>query len=370
VLDHHTLDPGVPIRTLVRRLRASVMVGGLTTMASSFGLRAHSFPGFRGEIGSSPRWGSARRCSVTLSSSGVLSGEPPDRSAPPTRGARLGCVRRRGALARAAPGRTLGRDARLHRALRGVRSALAIRRRLTHLMSLDPGLRSERMRVRARVAREDFRPRIFALGAEPIEAVARTTAVAVRLPPRTRPGRSANSARCTRALGRASSSSATCARSRRSPIWRPRGDGVRGRGLPPGGARAVPALRWPSPRRLRSTPPRCAPRRSPTSSAAAARSRRPRGCVTYLRGGASSSRSRARSPASTNVHVFDQKTFMTRLPRVRITTINQIGVGSGLVVLVLALYYRRLRPALAAFLPSLLVGGAVVAGVSRRSARR
>jgi predicted exporter len=45
----------------------------------------------------------------------------------------------------------------------------------------------------------------------------------------------------------------------------------------------------------------------------------------------------------------------------RITTIRQLGVGSGLVVLVLALYYRRLRPALAAFLPSLLVGGVTAA---------
>src|SRR5207244_10222097 len=45
----------------------------------------------------------------------------------------------------------------------------------------------------------------------------------------------------------------------------------------------------------------------------------------------------------------------------RITTIQQLGVGSGLVVLTLALYYRRLRPALAAFLPSLLVGGVTAA---------
>ena len=50
VLDHHTLDPGAEIRALVRRLRASVLVGGLTTMASFVGLALTSFPGFR-EIG-------------------------------------------------------------------------------------------------------------------------------------------------------------------------------------------------------------------------------------------------------------------------------------------------------------------------------
>ena len=54
-------------------------------------------------------------------------------------------------------------------------------------------------------------------------------------------------------------------------------------------------------------------------------------------------------------------TFVAIYRQFRITTIQQVGVGSGLVLLVLVLYYRRLRPALAAFVPSLLVGGAVVA---------
>jgi predicted exporter len=84
--------------------------------------------------------------------------------------------------------------------------------------------------------------------------------------------------------------------------------------------------------------------------------------VTYLRGGSEPGELEAALAGLDHVHVFDSKTFMNAIYReFRITTIQQVGVGSGLVLLVLALYYRRLRPALAAFLPSLLVGGAVVA---------
>ena len=48
----------------------------------------------------------------------------------------------------------------------------------------------------------------------------------------------------------------------------------------------------------------------------------------------------------------------------RVTSLEQIGVGAVLVVLMLALHYRRWRPVIAAFLPSLIVAallGAILA---------
>jgi predicted exporter len=52
---------------------------------------------------------------------------------------------------------------------------------LTHLMSLDPELRAEEARVRARVAREDSGRVIWALGSDADEADTRNDAVAARL---------------------------------------------------------------------------------------------------------------------------------------------------------------------------------------------
>jgi predicted exporter len=64
-----------------------------------------------------------------------------------------------------------------------------------------------------------------------------------------------------------------------------------------------------------------------------------------------------------HVHLFEQRTFMNEIYReFRATSLRQMSVGCVLVVLVLALRYRRWRPALAAFLPSLLVAVVVLAG--------
>ena len=78
--------------------------------------------------------------------------------------------------------------------------------------------------------------------------------------------------------------------------------------------------------------------------------------VTYLRGLRSPEALRERLEALDGVHLLDQGTFVDDIYReFRIATLQQIGVGAILVVGILALRYRRWRPVLASFLPSLAV---------------
>lgn len=61
------------------------------------------------------------------------------------------------------------------------------------------------------------------------------------------------------------------------------------------------------------------------------------------------------------VHLFDQRTFLNEIyAAFRTTTLEQVFVGNGLVVILLLARYRRLRPAVAAFFPSVLVVSALL----------
>jgi predicted exporter len=364
VLDHHALDPGVPIRTLVRRLRASVLVGGLTTMASFVGLALTSFPGFR-EIGFFSTVGIGASLFVTL---GVLpaflsGSRAAHRSAPPlaeraSRG--LGDAVRWLALhPRVLAAATL--------ACIAVSALFAPRLRfdddLTHLLSLDPALRAEEERVRGRVAREDAGRVIFALGADADEAVARNDAVAERLAAAHEAGRVGEFRSLHALLWSRDLQERNLRALAAIPDLADRVDaafaaeGFRTEALAPFRA----ALAEPAPPPLDAATLRASPLRDLVAPLLLDLGDRA-AAVTYLRGASEPEQLEAELEGLDHVHVFDQKTFMNAIYRqFRITTIQQIGVGSGLVVLVLAVYYRRVRPALAAFLPSLLVGGAVVA---------
>ena len=75
--------------------------------------------------------------------------------------------------------------------------------------------------------------------------------------------------------------------------------------------------------------------------------------VTYLRGVRDPSAVEAAVARVEGAQVFDQGAWIDGLfAEFRATTLRQIGVGSLLVLLVLALRYRRPAPVLAAFLPS------------------
>jgi predicted exporter len=234
---------------------------------------------------------------------------------------------------------------------------------LTHLMSLDPELRAEEERVRARVAREDSGRVIFALGADADEAVARNDAVAARLADAHAAGtvgefRSLHALLWSRELQernlRALGAIPDLADLVETAFA---AEGFRREALAPFRA----ALAEPAPSPLDAAALRASPLRDLVAPLLLDLGER-QAAVTYLRGGSEPGELEAALAGLEHVHVFDQKTFMNAIYReFRITTIQQVGVGSGLVLLVLALYYRRLRPALAAFLPSVLVAGAVVA---------
>jgi predicted exporter len=83
--------------------------------------------------------------------------------------------------------------------------------------------------------------------------------------------------------------------------------------------------------------------------------------ITYLRGLQAPQALRDRLEALDGVHLLDQGSFVDEIYReFRVATLEQIGVGGILVVLPLALRYRRWRPVVAAFLPSLIVAAVLL----------
>ncbi len=84
--------------------------------------------------------------------------------------------------------------------------------------------------------------------------------------------------------------------------------------------------------------------------------------VTYLRGLHDPDAVREALAGLDEVHLLDQRSFVNDIYReFRETSLRQILLGSGLVLLLLGLRYRAWRPVLAAFLPSMLVAIVVLA---------
>jgi predicted exporter len=78
--------------------------------------------------------------------------------------------------------------------------------------------------------------------------------------------------------------------------------------------------------------------------------------ITYLRGLRSPEALRSRLEAIDGVYLLDQGSFVDEIySGFRVVTLQQIGVGAILVLGILAFRYRRWRPVLAAFLPSVIV---------------
>jgi predicted exporter len=363
VLDHHTLDPGTNIRVLVRRLRASIAVGGLTTMASFVGLALTSFPGFR-EIGFFSTVGIGASLFVTLFIlPAFLSGEHAARFAPPLAERLAGAFGDAVRWLALRPGVLSAASLACIAASAALLPLLSFDDDLTHLMSLDPSLRAEEERVRARVAREDSGRVIFTLGVDADEAIARNDAVAARLAAAHAAGtvgefRSLHSLLWSRDLQQRNLRALAAIPDLADRVETEfAAEGFRPEAFAPFRAGlAEPAPPLLDAAALRASPLRdlIAPLLLDLGDRAAA--------VTYLRGESDSAPLEAALAGLDHVHVFDQKSFMNAIYRAfRVTTIQQLGVGSGLVVVVLALYYRRLRPALAAFLPSLLVGAVTAA---------
>jgi len=360
LMNHYGLAPeGGPERA-ARRLRVSLLLGAGTTMASFAGLALTSFPGFR-QMGFVAITGVAVAVFFTLR---VLPRLLSHRVVVPPRSRRVAA-----ALGRAMSGLDRHRAALLVvPVLTALFGALAIPQLhwsddIQGLSQLDSKLMAEDLRVRARVSRFDASRFVLVTGGDEAEALERNDAVYARL--------------------RAAEADGTLdgMRSLHALLWSPRLQrqnlaALRGQkdlptrlerafvaeGFRPGAFRGFEAGLLAAP-----SEPLDLSDLQGSGLADLVRSlvvKEPDGglgIVTYLRGVHSEPALREAIAGIPGAQLFDQRSFLNELyAGFRVTTLRQIGVGSLLVIAVLLLRYRRLRPALAAFLPSLLTASLVL----------
>jgi predicted exporter len=356
VIDHHRLDPETPPEALVRRLRPALCLGALTTMASFAGLVLTSFPGFR-EIGFFAMTGVGASLVVTLV---VLPGLLHRRGGAPVPALASRVAKDLGDVVRAWVGN--------RRALAALPLACAVASLflwprlhfvddLSRLMALDPALRAEEDRVRERVAGVDQGRVVVALGADPEAAVALNDRVAERMEAARSQGVLADF-RSLHAFLRSRELQERNLRALDSiPDLADRvedafaAEGFRREALAP----FRESLDGPAPPVIDAAALRASPLEGLLAPLLLDLGDR-FAALTHLRGVASPEGLDAALAGLESVHVFDQRSFLNEIYReFRITTLEQTGVGTVLVVLVLGAYYRRWRPVLVALVPSLLV---------------
>ena len=362
VIDHYRLEPAARSRDVVRRLRPALALGGLTTMASFVGLCITSFPGFR-EIGVFSTLGLAVALLVTLYVLPAFLDGSGDRTVPPVArrvaGALGGGFRALARRRRWVAGAALASALLVGASLPGLR----FDDDLSQLMALDPKLRAEEERVRERVARSDSGRVILALGDDAESALVRNDQVALRLDAARRDGalgefRSLHALLWSRELQqrnlRALAAEPGLAERVETAFA---AEGFRTEALAP--FRLALAAAPPPP--LDAAELLASPLRdlvSPLLLDLEGRS----AAVTYLAEVGSEAELARALDGLEHVHVFDAKGFLNSIyGEFRATTLRQAGVGCAMVIAVLGLYYRRWRPALAAFVPSLLVAGILLA---------
>jgi len=355
LLLHHRLSPeGEPAAATARRIRPSLVLGALTTVASVAGLAITAFPAFR-EMSFFAAVGVVAALVVTLT---VL----PDllRFVPPLP-ARSGRTARR--LARAVP--RLARAPRLLAPLLLAAlapAALALpdlrwQDDMAELTRFDPELVEESRRVRERVSRLDAGRFVIGVAPDPAAAVALNDRVHERLGSAVASGGLAG----TRSLHGLLWSRELQLRNRevltaRDDLFQRVEAAFVQEGFRPG------ALR-PFEEALREAPPPplaladleaspladfLAPFVFPLGEETAV--------VTYLRGVESTDAVREVLSGLPGVHLLDQRTFVNEVYReFRETTLRQMVVGGALVLAILALRYRRGRAVVASLLPSVAV---------------
>jgi predicted exporter len=346
--------PGVSTRATARAVAPSIGLGALTTMGSFAGLGLTHFPGFR-QIAFFAVVGVATALAVTL---WVLPGlAVPGEPVPP--------------LARRLAhwlGEAVVQSLRHRRALGllalglGVLSLPLIPRihwvdDLSRLWRMDPALQAEDRRVRERVSQVDTSRFVIALAPDQESAVRLNEQVHARLQRAVAAGaldgiRSLHSFLWSRELQQANRAALLAAPRLAERVERAFGEaGFKPEAFAPFAAELAadppPPLDFAD---LAASPLGDAVRPllfqlGPSAAA-----------VTYLRGIHDVEAIRRVIADLPDVHYFDQKAFLDELyADFRATTVEQIFVGNLLVVGLLLLRYRQLRPALAAYFPSVLV---------------
>ncbi|HYC54630.1 MAG TPA: hypothetical protein VEL28_06810, partial [Candidatus Binatia bacterium] len=333
---------------------ASISMGALTTMASFAGLGLTSFPGFR-EIAFFATVGVGAALATTLL---VVPYFVPEQQRP-TLAAGLSAHVLSRAMAWLRSHRRVLASVPLATVLLGVAvlPGLQWEDDLTKLGSLDPAMDAEEKRVRSRVSPFEMGRAVMMLAGDEQEALERTEEIARRLD-RLRDGgaidgfrtaadfvwsqslqaRNLAAVRAVRDLPERVSTAFSAAGFRPEAFEPFRRDLE----APPPAPLTIADLRGTGLERLVTPMVFTFARRSAT--------------ISYIRGPRDEDAVRASIAEIPGARYFVQRDFVNELYKdFRVTTLQQISTGSLLVIAVLFARYRRWRPTLAAFLPSLLV---------------
>jgi predicted exporter len=364
LMTHHVLDPEAGALATARRLRPSLLLGAGTTMASFTGMALTSFPGFR-EMGVFAILGVGVAVLFALL---VLPRLLTRRFDIPPRLQQAGdhlargvarLDRRRGLLW-AVPVLSLAFGALMLPSLHWSDD-------ISSLSDLDPGLVAEDERVRGRVSRFDASRFVLVSGRNEQEALERNELVHQRLEQAKREGalegmRSLHSLLWSEELQRRNLEllhDDTDLPDRLDRVFE--AEGFRPGAF--GEFRTALAETPPEPLDLATL--RASGMADLVQSLVVGDAAGGLSLVTYLRGVHSEAAVREAVSGVPGARLFDQSLVLEEIyGGFRATTLRQIGFGSVLVVVVLLIRYRRLRPALAAFLPSLLTACLVLSLLS------
>ncbi len=361
LVNHHAFaPPGTTPAATRRALRPTLALGAFTTIASFAGLALTDFPGFR-EMGLIAMIGVAVALAVTLGVLPVLLG--PERPAPAAE--RLAGRLARGAerLAARRPASLLVLVACLAVAAMGL-PRLHWSNDLRGLSQLDPQLVAEDRRVRERLSQFDTSRLVLLRAGDEATALERNRKLSERL---------------EEAVGHGALDGIRSLHALLWPAELQRQSQAAVRGDPELGARIEAAfvaegfragavapfletLAAPPPAPLTLDGLQASPL-APLVDSLVAPVGDDLALITYLRGVRQEGRVAAAVAEVPGARLFDQTALIDDLfGEFRATTLRQMAVGSGLVVLLLAARYRRWRPTVAALLPSvatavLLLGG-------------
>lgn len=359
-LCHRALRPeGEPAAATLRRLRPSLVLGGLTTLASLVGLAFANFPGFH-QMGLLAAIGVGTALGVALTALPALAGRTRAMRSAPALADRLAhgvwrLQRHRaawGLLALACLGAGLAALPRVHWV-----------DDLRELTVLDPALLAEEERVRERVSHFDAN-RFAVVLAEPWQvALAANDRLHTVLEAEVRDGALAGFRSLHPFLRSEQLQRRNEEEIRVDPTLPARVDALyAAQGFRPGAfAPFAAALAAPPPPPLRLEALREAGFEDVVRGLVV-EVEGSRAILTWLRGVEDAERVERAVAGVEGAQLFDQRRFLREVYReYRTRTLQVVASGAVAVLALLWLRYRRLRPTLAAFLPSLLVALALAA---------
>jgi len=361
LLIHYGLArPPEPPARIATRLRSSLTLGALTTVASFVGLGLTPFPAFR-EMAFFATTGVMAGLAASLWVLPPLLAWAP--SLPERSAAMADRLDRAFLRLQTRPRALLYSPLALAAAAAGAIPAIHWSDDLSKLSHFDPKLVAEDQRVRERVARLDGSRFVIALAADPQAAVAKNDRVAARLAQAVAAGALEGTRSLHALLWSADLQRRNLAVLAGVPGLYERVDAAfAAEGFRPGAFRSFgEALAAPPPPPLTLADLQASPLAQLLAPFVFELDDRV-AVVTYLRGLRDPDAVAAALADLDGVHLLDQRSLVDDIYReFRQTSLRQVLFGGGLVLLLLALRYRAWRPVAAAFAPSVLVAVFVLA---------